>query len=121
MKKQVTDTFDLTQMIKGPTRITGKTQSQIDLVFSNKPERITKSYNMVTGLSDHIMTLIARKLSKHRFKPATSKNPPCFRIPRCSITKYENAIREINWSDCLQYTDVVSQSGPDVHYTVYYY
>lgn len=49
-------------MISGPTRISRKTQTLIDLVFTNKPEHITKMYSLVCGLSDHNMVLIARKL-----------------------------------------------------------
>lgn len=62
--KQIANTFDLTQLIKGPTRITQSSKTQIDLIFSNKPERMIKSFNMITGLSDHNLTLVARELSK---------------------------------------------------------
>ncbi len=41
--KQITDRFDLTQLVKGPTRITSTSSTQIDLVFSNKPERVIQS------------------------------------------------------------------------------
>ena len=40
--KQVTNTFDLTQLVKGPTRVTCCSKTHIDLVLSNKPERVTK-------------------------------------------------------------------------------
>ena len=53
--KQITDSFNLTQIVKGPTRITNSTSTQIDLILTNRPERITKSYNVVTRLSDHNM------------------------------------------------------------------
>ncbi len=33
--KQITDSFDLKQLISGPTRITNSTKSQIDLIFTN--------------------------------------------------------------------------------------
>ncbi len=41
--KDLTSKYDYQQMISGPTRISRKTQPLIDLVFSNKPERITKN------------------------------------------------------------------------------
>lgn len=78
--KQITDGLDLYQLIKGPTRIT-QSRTQIDLVFSNRPERITKSYNMITGLSDHNLTLVARKLTKKRFGYST-KERESLRIPK---------------------------------------
>lgn len=71
--KQITDNFDLMQLINGPTRITNSTSTQIDLIFSNRPERILKSYNMVTGLSDHNLTLVARKLSNKKFSTSAKQ------------------------------------------------
>ncbi len=44
--KQITDHFDLKQMINGPTRITNSTRSQIDLIFSNRAERILNTFNV---------------------------------------------------------------------------
>ena len=51
--KRVMGGMDLTQLIHGPIRITNSASTQIDLVFSNRPERILKSFNMLRGLSDH--------------------------------------------------------------------
>ena len=58
--------FEFSQLIKGATRISKSSRTQIDLVFSNKDDRILKSYNFLIGLSDHNMILVARKLSKKR-------------------------------------------------------
>lgn len=60
--------FDYKQMIKGPTRITRQTKTLIDMAFTNRPERITRTYNLITGLSDHNMTLTVRKLTKKRLQ-----------------------------------------------------
>lgn len=68
--KMIADKFNLNQLIKEPTRI-AKSKTQLDLIFTNKPERIIKSYNLITGLSDHNLTLVARKLTKNRFKNNT--------------------------------------------------
>jgi len=38
--------FNYLQMIKGPTRITRQTKTLIDMAFTNKPERITRTYNL---------------------------------------------------------------------------
>ncbi len=53
-------------MVKGPTRITLTSKTMIDLIVTNRPERVTRTYNLLTGLSDHNMTLIVRKLTKRR-------------------------------------------------------
>lgn len=58
------DDIDVTQVINGPTRITNSTSTQIDLAFTNRPERILKSYNMLTGMSDHDLIMVTRKLNK---------------------------------------------------------
>jgi len=50
----------MSQMIKKATRITKSSQTLIDLIFTNREERIAKSYNPITGLSDHNLTLIVR-------------------------------------------------------------
>nr|XP_055025620.1 uncharacterized protein LOC129415608 [Misgurnus anguillicaudatus] len=78
--KQITDRFDLTQVIKGPTRVTPSTKTQIDLIFSNRPERIKKSFNMITGISDHNLVLVTRKLSKKRFGVSKVKDQESFII-----------------------------------------
>lgn len=67
--KQITDRFDLTQVVRGPTRITNSSKTQIDLIFTYRPERIVKSFNMLTGLSNHNLTLVTRKLTKKSFHP----------------------------------------------------
>lgn len=51
--KEITDHFGLTQMINDSTRITNRSKTLIDLVFSNIPDRMIKTYNFLTGLSDH--------------------------------------------------------------------
>lgn len=61
--QEIVSHLDLIQLIRGPTRITSSSETQIDLIFSNKPERITKSINLLTGLSDHNLILVVRKLT----------------------------------------------------------
>jgi exonuclease III len=59
--KHITDYFNLTQMIKTPTRITNHSETLIDLLFTNHAERIGKTYNLITGLSDHNIVFVSRK------------------------------------------------------------
>ena len=51
--KIITVSFNLTQLIDESTRLTNYSKITIDLLFSNKPERITNIHNLFTGLSDH--------------------------------------------------------------------
>lgn len=64
--KSTMGTFKYKQMIDRPTRVTRKSETLIDLIFTNRPERVIKTYNLITGLRDHNMTLILRKLTKKR-------------------------------------------------------
>lgn len=57
-------TFLMTQMVNKSTRLTKSSRTLLDLIFTNKAKRITKTYNIITGLSDHNLTLAARKLTK---------------------------------------------------------
>lgn len=88
--KEITDKFNLTQLVIGPTRITNSLQTQIDLIFTNRPVRITKSYNLITGMSDHNITLLVRKLTSKRFD--NSSNPKSFhqRIPKNQIDNFDD-------------------------------
>lgn len=95
-------------MIETPTRITRNTQTLIDLISANKPDRIIKTYNLVTGLSDHNMILIARKLTKKRMTRFLNPNQYLFKleIPRKNQTEFENELKGVNWDELQQYDQV---------------
>lgn len=97
--KKVMDDMDMTQVINGPTRITNSTSTQIDLAFTNRPERILKSYNMLTGLSDHSLIMVTRKLNKKRFKPLAATE--FYRIPKQEQQHFQDSIQEVNWDELL--------------------
>lgn len=40
---EVVSQFDLSQLIQSPSKVTSSSQTQIDLIFRNKSERITIS------------------------------------------------------------------------------
>ena len=94
--------FDFSQLIKGPTRITRSTQSQIDLMFSNREERIVKTFNLITGLSDHNMILAARKLTKKRFANHSLPKANKLLIPKQDLTSLENELKGVTWNNVLQ-------------------
>lgn len=96
--KQITDSLDFTQLLEGSTRITTSSQTQIDLIFSNKPERIVKTFNFITGLSDHNLTLLSRKLTKKRFHHS-NKPVEQLRIPKNEMDNFQKAVQQTNWTD----------------------
>ncbi len=65
--KMIMSKYNFQQIVKTPTRITRNSKTLIDLIYTNREERITKTYNLITGLSDHNMTLAVRKLAKNTY------------------------------------------------------
>lgn len=55
-------------MVNKPTRLKKSSQTLLDLILTNKANRITKTSNLITGLSDYNLTLAARKLTKMRYR-----------------------------------------------------
>lgn len=104
--KQITDGLDLSQLIKGPTRITQSTRTQIDFVLSNRPERISQSFNMITGLSDHNLSLVTRKLTRKRFSPSNTKEHEALRIPITMQEHFKSTIHSFKWTDLLLEKDL---------------
>ena len=84
--KDIAKTYQMIQMINKPTRITSSSQTLLDLIFTNKPVRIIKTYNLITGLSDHILTLAARKPTGSRYRNQISlKNNPYISLFQINI------------------------------------
>ena len=71
----------------------------IDLIFTNKPDRITRTYNLLTGLSDHNLILLIRKINKSKNKIPTSKNN--LYVPQRNISQLDNDIQGILWADVV--------------------
>ncbi len=112
--KLITDTFNLAQLIEQPTRITNNSKTKIDLLFTNKPERIVKTHNFVTGLSDHNVIFFTRKLTKHRFLNSHTylpQKPPNFNfIPKNQQQNVIKAFKELKWDDLIT-SDNINQSA----------
>lgn len=87
--KELTGVFNFTQLINGPTRITKTSKTQIDLVFSNKPERILKSFNFITGVADHNLIMVARKLSEKSFTFRANKKEAFYKIPIKDLANFD--------------------------------
>lgn len=93
--KDIVNSIQMTQLIKKPTRITKTSQTLIDLIFTNKPDRIVKTYNLITGLSDHNFVLIARKLNKSRYINKEQSNKQC-KIPHIPKRNQEHLKNDLN-------------------------
>lgn len=76
----------------------------IDLLFTNKPERVIRTFNLMTWLSDHNLTLVLRKLSQKRLqyccisvRKVTQKV-----IRKNDFPLIEDESSNINWSPVLE-------------------
>lgn len=85
--------FNLTQIIKNPTRITNFTKTLLDLIFTNKSDRVNKTYNLITGLSDHNLTLVSRKLSKTRYRNQNREKTYISLIPKRDMELLDTEIK----------------------------
>lgn len=56
--KDMADTFQLTLGVENPTRPTTSLKTFLDFISTNKVDRISKTYNLITGISDRNLTLV---------------------------------------------------------------
>lgn len=98
-------------MVKVPTRITQTSETMIDLIMTNRPESITRTYNLIKDLSDHNMTLIVRKLTKQHLTVFMNERRP--KLGNVVIPKkqqFDDELNNTDWNDVLQTTDIDSYS-----------
>ena len=62
-RANIADIYSLRQLISEPTRITDKSATLIDLIFTNCPERVVCSGVVHISISDHSLVYVFRKLS----------------------------------------------------------
>lgn len=77
-------------------------------MFSNKPDRILKSYNFITGIADHNLIMIARKLSEKRFTFRKIKKDNFYKIPNKDLAHFDQELENVNWN-ILNVIDEIDQ------------
>ena len=68
--KRLIKTYSLTQLIKEPTRTTRTTQTIIDHIVTNRPERVSESGVIPCGISDHNLIFMTKKIRSPKSKSA---------------------------------------------------
>ena len=63
-------TFNLTQLINKPTRVTENRESLIDVVMTTNEKLIASNDVLMSTISDHNLIYISLKLKKPRIKPS---------------------------------------------------
>jgi hypothetical protein len=101
----ISNIYNLSQIISQPTRITSSSKSLIDLCFTNYPDKVTVSGTHSLGISDHSLIYLIRKSNHqviHTNYPVTRRQMKNF-----NDEEFLNDIRQINWSD------INSQNNPN--------
>ena len=91
----IADIYGLHQLISEPTRITDKSSTLIDLIYTNFPERVVCSGVAHISISDHSLVYAFRKLSINFRKGHTSITYRNFKT--FNRAKFRNDICNENW------------------------
>jgi len=95
--KFITDLYDFQQLINEPTRSTTMTSSTIDLIFTNLPERISKSGVIHCGISDHNLIFCICKIN-HKLK--SGHKEIFYRdIKSFDLKTFKDCINKAKWED----------------------
>ena len=93
--KSIFTLFQLKQKIKTATRVTGKTESLIDLVFTNVLFNITMNDVYAVSFSDHELIGFNRKQNRVKTAPKTIR---CRNFRRYDHSKLKENLKNADWS-----------------------
>lgn len=65
---------------------------------------------MITGLSDHNLILVARKLTNRRFQSPANREPELRRIPKNELQNFRDTIQGLNWNDLISGANLEEES-----------
>ena len=65
----ILELFQMNQVITAATRITGNTDSLLDIIATNRPDKVKESVVFHLGISDHSLVYMCLKISLPREKP----------------------------------------------------
>ena len=65
----ILELFQMKQVIADPTRITSNTASLLDIIATNRPDKVKESGVIHVGISDHSLVYVSLKVSVPRDKP----------------------------------------------------
>lgn len=114
-KKQAIDlinlfnTFNLKQLIRKPTRVTKKTSTCIDLIFTNNTTQIQKSFVEDYGLCDHrsVNAILNAELhSKNKNIPYKHKRL----FTKKQLETFQNSLNGIDWENVMDNKKNINQN-----------
>ena len=96
--------YNFTQLIDSPTRVTQTTSSLIDHIHTNNRDKICQSGVIVTGLSDHYITYCTRKTVKGQIN---KHNTITIRsMKNYTEDRFIEKLQSMDWSIVLNCIDV---------------
>lgn len=93
-------TFNLLQLIKEPTRVTNRSATCIDLIFTNHSPLIHSTNVNDYGLSDHKATCVKLNSIQSLHKKQIYYTQKRL-YTKTKIAQFKNSLAEINWGDVL--------------------
>ena len=100
--KSILQSMNVTQVVNEPTRVTGESQTLIDIICTSQPQNITLVKVVKSALSDHDMMAFVRKLNPLKFKPRTIK---CRNYSMYCLTRFNEDLSSVSW-DLTECQDV---------------
>ena len=101
--KTLLETYQLSQLINEPTRITETSSTLIDHFITNDPKKIAHSGVIHTGISDHSLIYGIRKIN---IKPKNRENIIEMRnMKRFNSDKFLNDLAAQSWDDIYFFAD----------------
>ena len=100
----ISEEFQLHQLIHEPTRITEKSATLLDVIYTNNPDRILNSGVIHCGISDHSLIYVIRKtslrlrLGKHKY--VTNRNFKNF-----DADAFNEDLKNLSWHEILSMKD----------------
>jgi len=97
-------TFDLSQIINEPTRVTTESQTILDLIFCSDVNNITQSGVLPCKISDHNVVFCTRKVSKGFFNKHNVAKIRCMKNYDSDV--FVDKLNSVNWFEEIETEDV---------------
>lgn len=85
-------------------------KTTIDLIFTNKPDRISKTFNFLSGLSDHNFNLCSRKIKRQHLDTYCTRVTHHHFIPKDYQQNLKNELQQLDWANVLNNNDIDARS-----------
>lgn len=107
-KSQLTDQFNLSQIVQEATKIINHSKTRVDLLFMNKVRKkeSAKHITFPTSISDHNMIFFTRKQTKLRLGKSLRPKICIFSIPKKQQQNLVEAVKRVYWSNITQCKDI---------------